>query len=246
MRFSASSSLSKTRALPVKRRPSLPLIFATAPPAARLPRRITRCPSFLTGSFIERMTVWPFGYGFTLVRFCRSVLPVTVRQSPCSSPAFSSVFINGWMPPTATSSLMKWRPLGLRSASTGVRAPRRVKSASVSFTLRMAWAIARRCSTALVEPPSALTTTMAFSKALRVRMSLGRILRFNRLNHRGTRPAAIVFLWLYRSRSAPSCRAGSCRALQWRSPWYLPYTFRRTNPVPESRIASMRSKLTGR
>ena len=42
--------------------------------------------------------------------------------------------------------------------------PMRVKSSSVSFT-RAACAIASRCSTALVEPPSAMTTVIAFSKA---------------------------------------------------------------------------------
>ena len=134
MRRSASSSLSNTRARPIKRRPSFPLIFATAPPDARLPYNMTRCPFFLIGSFNGRTTVWPFGYGFTRARFCFSDLPVIVRQSPCIRPAVSSIFINGWMPPMATSSLMKWRPLGLRSARTGVRAPRRVKSSSVSFT----------------------------------------------------------------------------------------------------------------
>ena len=33
-----------------------------------------------------------------------------------------------------------------------------------------AWAIASRCSTALVEPPTAITTAIAFSKACRVRI----------------------------------------------------------------------------
>ena len=35
--------------------------------------------------------------------------------------------------------------------------------------------MASRCSTALVEPPSAMTTVMAFSKAFFVRMSSGRM-----------------------------------------------------------------------
>ena len=68
---------------------------------------------------------------------------------------------------------MTKRPLGLRSASTGTRRPIRAKSSSLSRT-PAAWAMARRCSTALVEPPRAITTVMAFSKALRVRMSRGR------------------------------------------------------------------------
>ena len=36
-------------------------------------------------------------------------------------------------------------------------------------------AMAMRCSTALVEPPRAMATVTAFSKLLRVRMSLGLI-----------------------------------------------------------------------
>ncbi|MGV2388630.1 MAG UNVERIFIED_CONTAM: hypothetical protein LVR29_10935 [Microcystis novacekii LVE1205-3] len=35
--------------------------------------------------------------------------------------------------------------------------------------------MAKRCSTALVEPPTAIITEMAFSKALRVKIWLGRI-----------------------------------------------------------------------
>lgn len=38
--FATSSSLSKTRALPSKVRPSFPVIFETQPPVARLPRRM--------------------------------------------------------------------------------------------------------------------------------------------------------------------------------------------------------------
>src|SRR5213595_3027518 len=38
------------------------------------------------------------------------------------------------------------------------------------------WAIAGRCSAAFVEPPDAATTAAAFSRALRVTMSRGRIL----------------------------------------------------------------------
>ena len=61
------------------------------------------------------------------------------------------------------------RPEGLRSHSTGTR-PRMVSKSSMVRGTSAAWAMARRCSTALVEPPSAMTTAMAFSKALRVRI----------------------------------------------------------------------------
>jgi hypothetical protein len=89
-----------------------------------------------------------------------------------SGPASSSVFIIGRMPPMATSSDIKCLPLGFKSASTGTRFPIFVKSSRPSLTFA-AFAIASRCSTAFVEPPSAITTVMAFSNALRVMMSSG-------------------------------------------------------------------------
>ncbi len=109
-------------------------------------------------------------------RFSASVRPVTVIASPCSSPRSSSRFISGIRPPILISSAIMYLPLGLRSAITGERLPMRVKSAIDSFTPAEC-AIASRCSTALVDPPSAAIVTIAFSKAWRVRMSRGRMLR---------------------------------------------------------------------
>ena len=86
-----------------------------------------------------------------------------------------------------TSSDIEYLPLGRRSASTGTRAPMRVKSSSVSGT-PASCAIASRCSTALVEPPSAMTTVMAFSNASRVRMSRGRMPRFDQVDDRRAGP----------------------------------------------------------
>ena len=54
----------------------------------------------------------------------------------------------------------------------GARVPVRVKSSRSSCTFASR-AIASRCNTALVEPPSAMTTVIAFSKASRVMMSSG-------------------------------------------------------------------------
>ncbi|MPM54804.1 hypothetical protein SDC9_101584 [bioreactor metagenome] len=56
------------------------------------------------------------------------------------------------------------------SARWGTRSPIRLKSPSARST-SASWAIASRCSTALVEPPSAISRVMAFSNASRVRMS---------------------------------------------------------------------------
>ena len=122
-----------------------------------------------------RMTSCPSGYSISeFARFSATVLPVTVMQSPWRRPASRSIFMSGIVPPILTNSAMTYFPLGLRSASTGTRFPISVKS-SMDNSTSAECAIARRCSTALVEPPRAITTVMAFSKALRVMISRGRI-----------------------------------------------------------------------
>ncbi len=68
------------------------------------------------------------------------------------------------MPPIRSMSVMTNRPKGLTSARCGVRSPMRLKSSRVRST-SASCAIAIRCSTALVEPPSAMTTVIAFSNA---------------------------------------------------------------------------------
>ncbi len=80
------------------------------------------------------------------------------------------------MPPTRSTSTMWYRPWGLVSAMWGTRAATLLKSSRESST-RASLAMARRCSTALVDPPSAITTAMAFSKASLVMMSRGRMSR---------------------------------------------------------------------
>lgn len=82
---------------------------------------------------------------------------------------------------------MVYFPLGFRSASTGVFSPIRVKS-SMFRSMLAAWAMARRWSTAFVEPPRAVITVMAFSKDFFVRMSEGLISFSNNFNT--ARPAA--------------------------------------------------------
>lgn len=78
------------------------------------------------------------------------------------------------VPPMAWISAMTYFPDGLRSASSGIRSLTDWKSSMVSLTPTEC-AMAMRWRTALVEPPVMLTTTMAFSKADRVRMSRGLI-----------------------------------------------------------------------
>ena len=58
------------------------------------------------------------------------------------------------------------------SANTGVTFPILVKS-SRSKSTPMQCAIAKRCKTAFVEPPRAMTTAIEFSKAFFVMISLG-------------------------------------------------------------------------
>ena len=66
------------------------------------------------------------------------------------------------------------RPSGLMSATWATRRPTRLKSSSSSST-RASLAMASRWRTALVDPPRALTTAMAFSKAALVRIWRGRM-----------------------------------------------------------------------
>ena len=67
-------------------------------------------------------------------------------------------------PPMRSTSTMWYVPWGLVSARWGTLAATRLKSSSSSST-RASWAMASRWSTALVEPPRAMTTAMAFSNA---------------------------------------------------------------------------------
>ena len=108
-------------------------------------------------------------------RFCAIVLPVHVRQSPCSSPRTSSTLSSCGRPPAASKSpAYECAPCGLRLESSGTRSPIALKSSTVSAT-SASRAMASRCSTAFVEPPSANMTVMAFSNDLRVMMSRARV-----------------------------------------------------------------------
>ena len=89
----------------------------------------------------------------------------------------------------------------------------RVKSSMASFTFA-AWAMARRCRTAFVEPPRAMTTVMAFSNAFRVMMSRGKTPLFRRLSTAAPASRQSAFL-SRKSRLGPSCSASSCPVLRW-------------------------------
>ena len=137
------------------------------PPGASDPRRIVSPPVVWIGSFIAWMIV-PSGSGGAIsARFSAIVLPVTVSASPCSRPASSSARSTTGTPPMRSMSVMTNRPNGLTSARCGVRSPIRLKSSRVRSTCASC-AIAIRCRTALVEPPSAMTTVIAFSNAFLV------------------------------------------------------------------------------
>ena len=76
------------------------------------------------------------------------------------------------MPPALCKSTARYLPEGFRLHSTGVRTRMRSKSSMVHSTPAVC-AIARKCSTALVEPPVAMITATAFSIAFFVTMSRG-------------------------------------------------------------------------
>ena len=76
------------------------------------------------------------------------------------------------MPPAACRSVATYLPEGFRSHSTGTRR-RIVSKSSIVQGMPAECAIARKCSTALVEPPTAMIRLTAFSIDLRVMMSDG-------------------------------------------------------------------------
>ena len=178
MAWRASSSQAKVFALPLKVKPSFPVILATAPSLAKLPLNILRCESFFIGLSNGMMISWWGAQGSTSFKFSASVLPVTVMHSPWSMPASKSIFIRGSVPPIWTSSLIMYFPDGFRSAKTGTFAPIRVKS-SIDRSTFIASAIAIKWRTALVEPPKVIISVMAFSNAFLVIISLG-LMSFSR------------------------------------------------------------------
>mmetsp|Transcript_15904 Transcript_15904/g.41237 ORF Transcript_15904/g.41237 Transcript_15904/m.41237 type:complete len:264 (+) Transcript_15904:302-1093(+) len=178
---SMSSSLSKQRATPSKTRPSLPVILATEPSGARLPYRIWMWPSGLMGVSSGMITCWPSLRSGQPARFSAIVLPVTVMQEPSMKPFCMRYLSTAGVPPTLCRSSMTYLPEGFRSAMKGTRLETFWKSSMLSGTLQ-ALAIASRCSTALVEPPVAMMSTIAFSNAARVMMSRGLRSIFMRLS----------------------------------------------------------------
>ncbi len=169
----ASSSPSKTRARPSKRSPSLPVTLATAP-RGRGSRTARPDGCLSSGGFDSGRTIsWPLIYMGTSFRFSFRVRPVTLMHSPCNRPPSSSIFIKRLdaadrdefrhQVAPARAQVREHRG-ALADASEVIEAQAHASAAC---------AIASRCSTALVEPPRAITTRMAFSKERRVRMSRG-------------------------------------------------------------------------
>ncbi len=166
----AARSRSKTRAVPSKTAASKPADLTTAPRGASEPCRMVMPPVGWIGSASLRMTSPSAAGACRSARFSAMVRPVTVSGSPCSRPASSRACSTTGMPPMRSTSVITCRPNGFRSPRCGTRAPIRAKSSRVSST-SASWAMASRCSTALVEPPSAMITVIAFSNAGLVRMS---------------------------------------------------------------------------
>ena len=170
----AAASPSNTRAGPSNESKSMPATFTTDPFGASEPVSTARPPTACSGS-VSGWTTAPSGRGGSMAsRFSATVLPVTVRQSPWSRPASRSSRITTGTPPMRSTSAMWYLPCGLVSAMCGTRAAIRLKSSS-SRSTRASAAMASRCSTALVEPPRAIVTAMAFSNASLVRICRARM-----------------------------------------------------------------------
>ena len=178
-----ASSVSKQRAGPRNWRRARPAIFTMAPSGARLPLRPTTPPCstaighrphhvLILGEdnvgmvFGERVS----GHGESI-----AMEESTVEKRPDQHRnTADSIEILGHV--TATR---------LEIAMYGVRRKTSQTSSRVK-SMPASWAMAGRCSPALVEPPVAATTTAAFSSALRVTMSRGLMVIGNETHDRLT------------------------------------------------------------
>ena len=95
----ARSSPSNTRARPRKRSALLAGDLGDRALRGELPYSTTRWLSFLDGFDKRPDDVLSAMYLGVVFEILRRLRPVTVRHSPCSSPASSSIFISGWIPP---------------------------------------------------------------------------------------------------------------------------------------------------
>ena len=104
--------------------------------------------------------------------FSASVFPVTVGMEPSRRPAATKSFITEGMPPMSKRSAAMYLPDGARSARKGILFETRWKSSRVKGTPAVP-AMASIWRTALVEPPSTIIMTSAFSKEAFVRSLRG-------------------------------------------------------------------------
>ena len=217
----AASSPSNTRARPSNWRWSMPATFTTAPFGASEPLSTAMPPTAWSGSASGWITSPSGAGGSSSARFSATVRPVTVRQSPCSSPASRRWRITTGTPPTRSTSTMWYLPCGLVSAMCGTRAATRLKSSNASST-RASAAMARRCSTALVEPPSAIVTAMAFSNASLVMIWRGRMPCSRSRTTACPDCVGEVVTTAVRQPAATTSRAATCPALRPPTPWCWP------------------------
>ena len=153
----------------------MPATFTIAPSGARLPLRPTT-PPVMRDRLVGRTDDVLLGRSSsTCSMFSAIVRPVTVRQSPCKIAVIEQGLHQAAecrRPRTCP-----WRRICRRASGRRCRACFSKISATSnrSNSMPASCAIAGRCSAALVEPPVAATTAAAFSSALRVTMSRGRM-----------------------------------------------------------------------
>ena len=86
----------------------------TMPSGARLPKQICMSANALNGASGGAISCWPGGGAGTSARFSASVRPLTVRQSPSSSPACSRCFSSTGVPPMRCRSTIVCLPRGAK------------------------------------------------------------------------------------------------------------------------------------
>ena len=146
--------------------------------------------------------------------FSPSVFPVTVMQSRLSVPGFLAIVwrIAG-TPPARSTSSMWWMPLGATLHTCGTRSAtsfRWCRSNGVPASMAKASA----CRTVLVDPPMAMSSAKALSKAAGVRISRGRMffltsstMALPAASNRASRFGSVARIVPFPGRASPSASA---------------------------------------
>ena len=210
----------------LERRPSLPVILATAPAGARLPYSTTRWLSGLIGSASGRTIAWPAGYGFTRFEVLRQGLAGD-RQAVAVQQAGAEHALHQRLD-AADADQLGHRVLAAGPQVGQHRHPGAdAREVVESSCTPAACAIASRCSTALVEPAERDGHHDRVLERLARHDVRGLEAALDQFHHRLAGALGVESLGCAKRASCAELLAGSCPAPRSPRPWCWPCTCRR-------------------